>query len=311
MRLLDGPFSRWEPMGDSSVTIGVFDGVHRGHRDLISRLRPELVKTVLTFDPHPIEVLRPGTPPRLITTIDERVALMGSAGVVQVGVLDLTEIKDLSPVDFVEQVLIDRLQLRHLVLGPDFRFGRDRAGDVALLQELGKMHEFEVETIEIVSDHAGPVSSSRIRELIEAGRVAEASVDLGSRYRITGPVIDGDKRGAAIGYPTANLSPPARKVLPAPGVYAAFAHVRDTMERAAVNVGYRPTFGGGELLVEAFIMDFDEQIYGEEITIEFVEYLREELEFPGVEELVEQMARDVAKAGGILGIEYGLTRDTC
>lgn len=300
MRVLSGPMSTWEPGGASSVTIGVFDGVHRGHRALIARLRQDLEKTVLTFDPHPVEILRPGTPPRLITTVDERVELLEGAGVTQIGILDLGEIKDLAPDEFVEQILLSRLRLRHLVLGPDFRFGRDRSGDVALLRDLGREHDFVVEAIEIVSDEDGPISSSRIRKLIEAGRVAQAGSDLGTRFRISGPVISGDKRGAAIGYPTANIAPPARKVLPAPGVYAAFVHVRGVVKRAAVNVGYRPTFGGGELLVEAYILDFEENIYGEEITVEFVEYLREELEFSDVAELIERMGEDVVETKKIL-----------
>lgn len=300
MKVLTGPLSGWQPGHPSSLTIGVFDGVHRGHRALISRLRSDLARTVLTFEPHPVEVLRPGTPARLITTVDERVELLEGAGVSQVGILDLAEIKDLDPEEFVEEVLLDRLRLRHLVLGPDFRFGRDRSGDVALLRELGRHHEFEVETIEIVSDRDGPISSSRIRKLIEAGHVAEAALDLGSRFRVTAPVIPGDKRGAAIGYPTANMAPPARKVIPAPGVYAAFAHVKGRRERAAVNVGHRPTFGGGDLLIEAFIIDFDESLYGEKITVEFVERLRDEVEFSNVDDLVEKMAEDVAETERIL-----------
>lgn len=300
MKVLTGPQSGWEAGQASSVTIGVFDGVHRGHRALIARLRSDLVKTVLTFEPHPVEILRPGTPPRLITTVDERVELLERAGVTQVGILDLAEIKDLDPDEFVEVVLLARLELRHLVLGPDFRFGRDRSGDVALLRHLGKQHGFEVETIEVISDKEGPISSSRIRRLIEAGRVAEAASDLGSRFRVTAPVIPGDKRGAAIGYPTANMAPPHRKVIPAPGVYAAFAHVRGGTERAAVNVGYRPTFGGGDLLIEAFIIDFDENIYGEELTVEFVERLRDELAFSNVDDLIDKMADDVSQTERIL-----------
>jgi riboflavin kinase/FMN adenylyltransferase len=300
LNVLTGPLSSWEAKQPSSVTIGVFDGVHLGHRALISRLRPDLVKTVLTFEPHPVEILRPGTPPRLITTVDERVELMEGAGVSQVGILDLGEIKDLDPEEFVEDVLLARLGLHHLVLGPDFRFGRDRSGDVALLRDLGRQHGFAVETIEIVSDQGGPISSSRIRRLIEGGQVAAAALDLGSRFRVTAEVIPGDKRGAAIGYPTANMAPPTRKVIPAPGVYAAFARVRGNVERAAVNVGYRPTFGGGDLLIEAFILDFNERIYGEEITVEFVERLRDEIAFSNVDDLIERMGDDVAETEKIL-----------
>lgn len=284
----------------SSVSIGVFDGVHRGHRALISHLDLQLLKTVLTFDPHPVEVLAPGTPPRLITTIEERVELLRNAGIDQVGVLDLNEIKHLAPEDFVVEVLIERLGMRHLVLGPDFRFGRDRTGDVSLLLDMADRYGFEVELVDLVADEQGPVSSSRIRLMIEDGDVSEAARQLTTRFNLSGPVIHGDKRGATIGYPTANLAPPPRKVMPRDGVYAAFAHVGGIVKRAAVNVGLRPTFGGGERLVEAYILDFDREIYGEEITVEFVEHLRDELDFSEVDDLVEQMGEDVAESVKVL-----------
>lgn len=300
MRVWRETWTAWESEAEASLTIGVFDGVHRGHRALISHLDDELVKTVLTFDPHPVEVLRPGAPPRLITTIEERVALLETAGIDQVGVLDLAEIKELAPYDFVVEVLVKRVQVRHLVIGPDFRFGRNRTGDVSLLVDMGRRHGFDVEMVDLVSDEGGPVSSSRIRTMIESGQVSEAARHLGSRFRLTGQVIHGDKRGAAIGYPTANLAPPPRKIIPRDGVYAAFAHVGGLVKKAAVNVGRRPTFGGGELLVEAYIMDFDRQIYGEQITVEFVEYLREELDFAQVDDLIEQMGEDVAESARVL-----------
>lgn len=301
MRVLHSPFTGWETATQaSSVTVGVLDGVHRGHRALLSRLDGSCERTVLTFDPHPVEVLRPGTPPRLITTIEERIELLEATGVSQVGVLDLTEIKDLPPDVFVEEVLLARLDMRHLVLGPDFRFGKDRTGDVGLLERLGDVHGFDVETVDLVETDGRPVSSSSIRRLIEAGRPAEAASQLTTRFKVTGPVIHGDKRGAGIGFPTANLKPPDRKVVPAIGVYAGFAHLRGTIRKAAVNVGVRPTFGGGDLLIEAYIMDLDEPIYGEEITIEFVEYLRPELDFPDVDDLITQMTQDVVDATRLL-----------
>lgn len=300
MNLLGSSWSDWDRLGASSVTIGVFDGVHRGHRALISRLNPDLRTTVLTFDPHPVEVLLPGTPPRLITTLEERYRILDAIGLDQVGVLDLSEIKGLSPEEFVASVLVDRLDMRHLVLGPDFRFGKDRTGDVDLLAELGGQHGFELEVLPLVSDDEGPISSSRIRAMIEGGEVARAAEHLTSRFTVTGPVIHGDKRGASIGYPTANLVPPPRKVLPAMGVYAAFAHIGGVTERAAVNIGRRPTFGGGDVLIEAYIMDFDEEIYGELLTVELVQYLREELDFDRVADLVEQMGEDVAVSAKLL-----------
>lgn len=301
MIIKDGPWEGWDPVrGPTSATIGVLDGVHLGHRALIARLDETITRSVLTFDPHPVEVLRPGTPPRLITTIDERTRLLDEAGVDVVGVLDLGEIKDHSPEDFVEGVLVDKLQIGHLVVGEDFRFGKDRVGDVALLSRLGSRHGFEVEPIRLVQDDGFPVSSSRIRGLIETGRMAAAGLLLGSWFTVTNTVIGGDKRGREIGYPTANMTPPQRKVIPANGVYSCFATIDETRHDAAVNVGVRPTFGGGELLIEAHILDFDEDVYGKAMTLEFVDYTRPELRFPGVDELIARMDQDVERSRQVL-----------
>ncbi|HUF14319.1 MAG TPA: bifunctional riboflavin kinase/FAD synthetase [Acidimicrobiia bacterium] len=298
---LEGPWRRWEASSrPASVTIGVLDGVHVGHRSLLSRLDESMTRTVLTFDPHPVEVLRPGTAPRLITTIDERIALLAGTGVEQVGVLDLAEIRSLRPEDFVEEVLVGKLATSHIVVGDDFRFGRDRSGDVGLLERMGPDLGFEVERSDLVADDGAAVSSSRIRELIEAGRVSDAARLLGSWFTVTNTVVPGDERGREIGFPTANLRPPDRKVVPATGVYACFATVGGERHDAAVNVGVRPTFGGGELLAEAFILDFDESIYGHDLTTEFVEYIRPELKFAGVADLVSQMGRDVTETRSIL-----------
>jgi riboflavin kinase / FMN adenylyltransferase len=301
MRVLDGPWETWSGATEpSSVTIGVLDGVHLGHRALLARLDDSMSGTVLTFEPHPVEVLRPGTPPQLITTIKERLALLDGAGVECVGVLDLAEIKDQSPREFVEAVLVDKFQVGHLVVGEDFRFGKDRSGDVEMLAEFGDELGFVVESVGLVADGDAAVSSSRIRELIATGKVSAASALLDSWFTVTNMVIDGDKRGRDLGFPTANIRPPDRKVLPASGVYSCFATVHDTRHDAAVNVGIRPTFGGGEVLIEAFILDFDEDIYGDDLTLEFVEYTRPELKFSDVNSLVVQMDRDVAESRAVL-----------
>lgn len=301
MRVFREPWQRWPRVeGPSSVTIGVLDGVHVGHRALLSRLDGEMTPTVLTFEPHPVEVLRPGTPPRLITDIDERIELLDEAGIERVGVLDLGEVKELSPEEFVRNVLVDKLDVGHLVVGEDFRFGRDRVGDTGVLQALGNQFGFGVDVIGLVGHGDESVSSSRIRRLIETGDVAGAARLLGSRFRLTNTVVDGDKRGREIGFPTANLRPPERKVVPGNGIYACFVTVGGGTHDAAVSVGVRPTFGGGELLIEAFILDFAGEIYGEAMTVEFVDYTRPELAFDGVDELVEQMEDDVARVREIL-----------
>lgn len=298
MRVLTGPYQEWTPLpgAPTAITIGVLDGVHLGHRALIDKLDGDLVKTVLTFEPHPVEVLKPGTNPRLITLIDERLELLARAGVDQVGILDLAEIKSLAPDEFVESVLVGTLNMGRLVVGHDFRFGRDRSGNVALLERLARAHRFALETIGLVSDSHGPVSSSRIRDLIESGNPRQAAAGMGSRFTVTSQVVRGESRGALIGFPTANLIPPERKVIPGSGIYAAFARVGGSVHPAAVSVGVRPTFGPGELLIEAYLLDFQQDIYGEDLTVELVDYLRPELRFDTVGELVERMREDVAES---------------
>ena len=301
MKVLRGPLATWEPQTlPTAVTVGVFDGVHLGHRTLIDRLQTTgYVPTVLTFDPHPAEVLSPGTHPRLITTIDERLDLFAGAGVELVGVVDLAEIRHLRPEEFVSQVLERRLAMAAMVMGTDFHFGKDRSGDVGFLRSAGVLQGFKVDVVELQTVD-GIVSSSGIRALIEVGDVSVAAVLLGSRYRLSNVVIDGDKRGREIGFPTANLEPPERKVIPGHGVYAAFALLRGRRYQAAVNVGVRPTFGLSDLVVEAYLLDFNDDCYGETMALEFVERLRPERRFEEVSELVEQMSADVEMVRDLL-----------
>lgn len=301
MKVLSGPWQRWEPLSTgSSLTVGVLDGVHLGHQALVSHLDSALTPTVLSFEPHPLEVLAPGAPPRLLTTVEERVILLGRLGVVQVGLLDLAEIRIFTPEEFVERILLGKMGMSHLVVGHDFRFGRDRSGGVALLGDLAQRHGFRLEVIELVGDEAGQVSSTRIRSLLESGRPEEAARLLGSWYQMTSTVIEGERRGADLGFPTINLRPPSRKLIPANGIYAGFATVAGETRQAAINVGVRPTFGRGELLVEAYLLEFDRIVYGEEATVEFVNYLRPELEFGSMESLAAQIGDDVEQTRRVL-----------
>lgn len=306
MKVLSGPFRGWEQDRPTAVTLGVFDGVHLGHRDLMSRaFKHEGTPTVITFEPHPIEVLAPGVQPRLITTLDERLQLLEDVGVAVVAVLDLAEVRFFSPDQFVTDVLVDRLRIASLTIGSDFHFGRDRAGDAAFLRRAGDRSGFDVEVVDLVGEGGQTVSSSRIRNLIEAGSVADAARLMGSRYRLSNTVVAGDTRGREIGYPTANLLPVPRKVIPGDGVYATIATVRGRAHMSASNVGTRPTFGEGERLIEAHILDFDEDIYGEDLVVEFVERLRPELEFATVDELVGNIDEDVARSRAILDSVMG------
>lgn len=307
VKVLSSPLDSWDADGPSAVTIGVLDGVHFGHRELLARLDESLATTVLTFEPHPVEVLRPGTDPRLITDIDERLRLLERAGIRQVGVLDLAEIKELGPEEFVADVLVERLDVSHVVVGFDFRFGKNRAGDAGLLRQLGMRHGFEVETVGLVGTEGRPansatpaVSSSRIRREIESGRFGAVADLMPVRFQVANEVVEGDRRGRKLGFPTANLDPPDRKVAPAIGVYAAFTHTPGGVHQSAVNVGVRPTFGSGGLVIESYILDFDADLYGQTLTVEFVEYLRPEIKFDDVDALVAQMHLDVERASQVL-----------
>jgi riboflavin kinase/FMN adenylyltransferase len=301
VRVLRGNYEGWEALaGPTAVTVGVFDGVHVGHRSILEQLMAlSLPSVVLTFEPHPAEVLAPGTNPRLITTIEERLALLEGVGIDVVAVVDLAEIRHLQPEEFVSQVLLSRLGAGHVVVGADFQFGRDRAGDCEFLIESGRRNGFDVEVVGLV-EAEGVVSSTRIRRLIEQGDVAGAARLLGSRYRLSGMVVPGDQRGKDLGFPTANLKPPDRKVIPGHGIYAVWAHLGPERMAAAVNVGTRPTFGGTELLIEAHLLDFDGDLYGTTVTLEFVDRLRPELEFADAEALIEAISMDVARVRRLL-----------
>ncbi|HEU4918034.1 MAG TPA: bifunctional riboflavin kinase/FAD synthetase [Acidimicrobiia bacterium] len=301
MRTVRGRYETWEALArPTAVAVGVFDGVHIGHRHILEHLKAQsLQSVVLTFEPHPAEVLAPGTNPRLITTIEERLALFEGVGIDVVAVVDLAEIRHLQPEEFVSRVLLSRLGAAHVVVGSDFQFGRDRAGDCEFLIESGRRNGFDVEVVGLI-EAEGVISSSRIRGLIERGDVAGAALLLGSRYRLSGVVVPGDQRGKDLGFPTANLKPPDRKVIPGNGIYAVWADVGRELIGAAVNVGTRPTFGGTELLIEAHLLDFAEDLYGTTVTLEFVARLRPEHEFASVEELVEAMTGDVARVRRLL-----------
>jgi riboflavin kinase/FMN adenylyltransferase len=301
MRVLRGSYDTWEALAaPTAVSVGVFDGVHLGHRSILERLKArDLPTAVLTFEPHPAEVLAPGTNPRLIATIDERIDLFEAVGIDVVAVVDLAEIRHLAPEQFVERILLSKLGTRHLVVGSDFQFGRDRAGDCDFLIEFGSTHGFDVEVADLV-EAEGVISSTRIRRLIEEGGVADAARLLGSPFRLSGVVVPGDHRGEGLGFPTANLRPPTRKVIPGNGIYAAWAEIEGQQLAAAVNVGTRPTFGGSDLLIEAHLLDFDSDVYGQTLALVFVERLRSEVEFASVDDLVSAIDKDVEQVRRLL-----------
>ena len=308
MILRGDPFA-WQIEEESTaVAIGVFDGVHRGHQQVMLDLTAmaksrDLVPAALTFDPHPLEFLAPERAPDLLTTVEQRGVLLAECGVEILGVLPFLEIRDLDPRVFVTEILSLRLRASAIAVGENFRFGRDRGGDTDLLEALGRENGFTVDIVEMVGDGGpdGVISSTRIRELLHGGDVKMASVLLGRPFSLVGPVIHGDARGHTIGFPTANLHVPERMAIPADGVYAVWVERSGRRHPAVVNIGVRPTFGVSARTIEAHLIDFDDDLYGESITLHFVDRIREERRFEGVDELTTQIAADRETAARILG----------
>lgn len=299
------------PAGGTVVTIGVYDGIHVGHQALISRLRAmagELAAStaVVTFDRHPATVVRPESAPLLLTDLQQRLELLEAAGVDFTLVLRFDRERAAeSAEDFVREVLVDCLRARAVVVGHDFHFGRDRGGNVPMLQEMGAHLGFDVLGINLVADvdETEVVSSTRIRERLAAGDVAGAARLLGRPHEVRGTVRHGDARGRSLGFPTANVAVPAAILLPADGIYAGWYERPDgSVHASAMSIGRRPTFyADAQLsLLECYLLDFDADLYGEEAKVRFVQRLRGEERFTSVEALVEQMGRDVDAARDLL-----------
>jgi riboflavin kinase/FMN adenylyltransferase len=268
------------------VAIGTFDGVHRGHRAVI-----EGADTVLTFDPHPLEVLHPAAMPKLILPFDLKRDVIDGLGVEELVVIPFDEEFAKLPAEgFIEQVLIERLGAEHVSVGENFRFGARAKGDPEML---AARPEFETRVVPLIEVDGETVSSTRIRALIAAGDVAAARRCLAAPVMLEGTVVTGDQRGRELGFPTANLVPDDEMVIPGHGVYAAFANGHP----AAVNIGVRPTFESGRgVLIESYLIDFDTDLYGQNLRVAFVERLRGERRFPDAESLIAQMRTDVEEA---------------
>ncbi|MFO8011982.1 MAG: bifunctional riboflavin kinase/FAD synthetase [Phycisphaerae bacterium] len=280
------------------LTVGVFDGVHVGHQAVLGRAverARELgaAAVVYTFHPHPLEVLEPDRAPPLIQTFGQKLEMMRAMGVAAaVWPRDLARVLATPPEAFIREVAGDALAVRAMVEGAGFRFGAGGAGDPALLCDLGAAIAFEVEFVEHVEVDGERVSSTRIRDLVADGRMDEAARCLGRPYSYVGTVVEGHHRGGRLGYPTVNVSAP-RFLTPAEGVYAGWTEVRGRRYAAAVSVGRAPTFGQDEpVTVEAYLLDFDGELYGEQVTVEFVTYLRPQEAFADAEALKAQMADD-------------------
>ena len=288
------------------LTIGVFDGVHRGHQEIVHKLTAGAHKNgvpavLLTFDPHPATVLG-GHDIRILTTPDERADLFAELGVDIVITQRFT--RDLSTVTAMDYMsrLSERLGLSHLLIGYDFALGKGREGNATRLAEIGGELNYTIEVVQAVGDESGVISSTEIRKLVATGNVTEAAKLLGHHYSLRGPVVHGDGRGHRINIPTANIDYPAQKVIPAYGIYACLAWIGAERFMAATNIGINPTFTPDKQTpnVEAHILDFTGDIYGKEVKLEFVARLRDELKFASVDSLVKQIHTDIALTRQIL-----------
>jgi riboflavin kinase/FMN adenylyltransferase len=273
------------------VAVGEFDGVHLGHREVIAGN-----DTVLTFEPHPLAVVRPEVAPRLLNTLEAREELIAQLGVRELVLIPFDEhFAAQTPQEFIEHILVERLQATHVSVGENFRFGHGAAGDTDMLAADPR---FDTRVVRLVEVDGEVVSSSHIRALVTAGDVEHAARFLGRPFQLSGEVVSGDRRGRELGFPTANIVPDEQFVCPGNGVYAA----RADGICAAVSVGVRPTFGSGRaVLVEAFLLDFDGDLYGQTLRVDFLARLRGERRFDTVEALVEQMEIDVAQTRRICG----------
>jgi riboflavin kinase/FMN adenylyltransferase len=298
-----------EPRGlrSPAVTVGNFDGVHRGHRALAEAVVAEARTTggeavALTFDPHPSRVLAPERAPATLMTIAQRAEALGGLGIDRLAVLPFTrELSHQSPEEFARGVLAGALGARAVVVGFNFRFGRGRAGDAGALASFGSALGFTVRALPPVLHEGAPVSSSRVREALGRGAVEAARALLGRRYFVDGIVVQGLGRGRQLGIPTANLDP-VNEILPGGGVYACLCRIdRDARRRpAVVNVGRRPTFGGGALLLEAHLLDFEQALYGRSLRVEFEARLRDEQRFADAGALLRQVRADIESARRLL-----------
>lgn len=310
MKVVTGPPREWGlPACDRAVTVGVFDGLHAGHRAVLGLLRRRaeelggLETAVVTFDPHPLAVVAREHAPRLLTDIPQRLELLAQAGLDLAAVVPFgEETRVLTPAAFASVVLASALHARLVVVGEDFRFGHDRLGNVASLAELGDVHGFATEVLPLVGGQA-PISSTRVRAMVAAGQVEAAAAALGRPHEVRGTVVAGDGLGRTLGFPTANLSPSPELALPGDGVYAVRAGPLGTALLPGVaNVGARPTFGGGERVVEVHLLAETGDLYGKTLRVAFVARLRDERRFADPAELAAQIAADVAAARARLGV---------
>ena len=298
------------------VTIGTFDGVHRGHWEVLKEITSRAAATdrrsvLATFHPHPLTLIRPEVAPRLLTMPDEKKEILAESGLDYAVFLTFSPVlAGYSPRRFVEEILTDRLGMDELVIGYDHHFGKGRAGDADTMRALGSELGFVVDVVGPVMAGEAPISSTRIRTAIAAGHLGEAREGLGRPYSLRGPVVRGDGRGRTLGFPTANLhvvgGGPGEKLIPPPGIYAVWGILRSGAFAGALHIGPRPTFRGSPPTIELHLMDFEGDIYGENVRVDFVRRLRDVEPFDSVKALVAQMRKDVDFAKSVLESDSGI-----
>lgn len=281
-----------------ALSLGMFDGVHRGHQSIISEInkvaaQKNLSSAILTFWPHPRLAFNPDENLKLLNTIDEKTALLNTAGIKHLFIQAFDEpFRNLTGEEFVREILVKKLNVKYLIVGYDHVFGKNRSGNFELLQQLAPELGFEVEKMEAVNLHNYSISSTKIREALAIGDITSANEMLGYPYPLSGTVVDGKKLGRTIGYPTANIAADSTKLLPKKGAYIVEVEVKDTRYAGMLSVGTNPTVGGETLTVEVYILNFNEDIYGTNITVRFRDFLHEEIKFESVEQLVERLDED-------------------
>jgi len=293
------------PLRNPVVTVGNFDGVHLGHREIFRKLNRSAkeiggVSVVITFDPHPLRVIPSSRSVTLINTVDEKINLIEASGVDYLLIIPFdAAFAATSAADFIETILVNRIGLKRLIIGYDYAFGRGREGDISLLRKLGSAFSFDVEELPPISDGSINYSSSLIRKMIAEGAVADVIPYLGRNFSIAGRVVHGSSRGKSLGFPTANIATD-KELLPADGVYAVKIKIDESLYDAACNIGFNPTFNSGRKSIEVFIFDLDADLYGKEIRVYFFDRLRAEKRFGSVHELVTAIEADVDRCRKIL-----------
>lgn len=306
MEIIVGIDNIRRPLSNPALTIGNFDGVHRGHRALFKKVKSWADKlqgesVVMTFNPHPLEVFRPGNGPAFITTHERKLELIADAGIEVTIVVPFNQwFAQTSATEFVKDLLVDRIGIKAIVVGHDYRFGRGREGNIDFLRKMGEQYAFAVDAVSGIDVEGTVVSSTLIRQCIQGGDLREAGRLLGRPYEIKGLVVRGRNRGARLlGFPTANIDM-ANHAAPKRGIYAVQVDIEGRLYGGAANLGYNPTFGDNALSLEVHIFDFNENIYDRAITVRFVDRLRDEKKFSGPEELTRQIQLDVERAKEVL-----------